>query len=34
MLLDTGTFDGLLNASNFIKTIQERQNEKIADLNE
>lgn len=32
--LDTGTFDGLLNASNFIKTIQERQNEKIADLNE
>ena len=32
--LDTGTFDGLLNASNFIKTLQERQGFKIGDINQ
>lgn len=31
--LDTGTFDGLLNASNFIKTLEERQGVKVGDLN-
>lgn len=30
--LDTGTFDGLVNASNFIKTLEERQGIKIGDL--
>ena len=32
--LDTGTFDGLLEASNFVKTIQSRQGIMIACLEE
>lgn len=32
--LDTGTFDGLLEASNFVKTIQSRQGIMIASLEE
>ena len=32
--LDTGTFDSLLDAGNFIKIIEERQGLKIADLDE
>lgn len=31
---DTGTFDGLLDASNYVATIQHRQGLKIADLDE
>lgn len=32
--LDTGTFDSLIDAGNFIKIIEERQGFKIADLDE
>jgi glucose-1-phosphate thymidylyltransferase len=32
--LDTGTFDSMLDAGNFIRILQERQNIKIADLSE
>ncbi len=31
---DTGTFDGLLDAANYVATIQHRQGLRIADLNE